>query len=238
MAPLFRGTGYERAMKEALEYVVASSPRRSVFQDLRRKFVFVAKGGDASLEEGGDRLDELIDAVLYSKTVRITYARFSGKVSHLTIEPLSIVVYEHQLYVIARSRVDGVHPYRFSRISSADILPSRFSYPRPTEYDPDQLFTNSFGIFLGEGPTEEVRVKLAPRWATYALSHRWHRTQQVDVTPRGVIVTVHVRVTPEVAAWILSFGRDAQVLSPPALKALIARDATALARLYAAPKRE
>lgn len=234
LAALFRGTDYERGMREALEYVISNTSRRSLFQDLQRKFVFVAKGGDSSLPEAGQLLDELIEAVLHSNRVRIRYKRFAGATSHLTLEPLSIVVYEHQLYVLATSRGHDVHPYRFSRIAEVDVQTSRFRYPSKAEYDPEQILANCLGIYLGAGPVEEVRIRLAPAWRTYAVTHRWHQTQKTELVPKGVLVTLSVRITPEVVAWVLGFGADAEVLAPSSLRAQIGRHANAMAKRYRA----
>jgi predicted DNA-binding transcriptional regulator YafY len=233
LATLFRGTTYESRMREALAYLVAQSPRRSLFQNLDRKFVFVGKGGDASLADSREWLDEVIEGVLRSRRVRIRYTRFRGEETQLTVEPLTMAVYEHQLYVIGRSRADGVHPYRFSRILEADVEAAKFDYPKPTEYDPEELFAKGFGIYLGEGPTEDVVVRLAPSWRTYALNHRWHRTQRVEDAPDGVIVTINTRMTPEVIAWVLAFGSEVEVLSPPHLRAKIAEHVGRAATMYA-----
>lgn len=232
LAPLFRGTTYESRMREALAYIVTQSPRRALFQNLDRKFVFVGKGGDASLADSRERLDEVIEGVLRSRRVRIRYTRFRGEEARLTIDPLTIAVYEHQLYVIGRSRVDGVHPYRFSRILEADVEAAKFDYPKVTEYDPEELFAKGLGIYLGEGPTEDVIVKLAPEWRTYALNHRWHRTQRVEVVSDGIVVTINARITPEVTAWVLAFGSEAEVLSPPSLRAKVAEHVRRLAAMY------
>jgi predicted DNA-binding transcriptional regulator YafY len=233
LATLFRGTPYESGMRQALEYLVAQSPRRALFQNLDRKFAFIGKGGDVALAESRSCLDELIDGVLRSRLVRIRYTRFSGKRERLRIEPLTIAVYEHQLYVIGRSRTSGYYPYRFSRILEAEVETTRFEYPKATEHDPDELFANGMGIHLGEGAVENVVVRLDPLWRTYALHHRWHRSQVVrDLPDGGVQVSLHARVTPEVLAWVLGFGCDAEVVSPPALRAQVAKHVRRLSATY------
>ena len=61
-----------------------------------------------------------------------------------------------------------------------------------------------------------VELKLHKQWTTYAQSHRWHDSQKVEVAADHVIVRVHVRVCPELEAWILGFGEEAEVLAPGA----------------------
>jgi predicted DNA-binding transcriptional regulator YafY len=43
---------------------------------------------------------------------------------------------------------------------------------------------------------------------------------------------MRVRVCPEVIAWVLSFGAEAQVVSPPSLRQEVAKRVGELARAY------
>ena len=88
----------------------------------------------------------------------ITYTHFEGEKEELRIEPYSIMIHDHQLYVVARRLTDHVlHPFRFSRISQADRDDKKFEYPK--NYDPAALFAGSFGIFLNDN-AELVRVSV------------------------------------------------------------------------------
>jgi predicted DNA-binding transcriptional regulator YafY len=237
LARLFRGSQYEGGMRNALAYVIRNTHRKSEFRDLHRKFVFLEKGGDSSLPEKSGILDDAIDAVLRQRAATITYQRFSSEVDELRIEPLSIIVYEHQLYVLGRSPEDGIHPYRLSRIQKLAVSEQQFEYPDRSEYDPDQVFRDSFGIYIGVSTSVDVVLRLAPIWETYSRSHRWHPSQVVKSGSDGVTITVHVRLTPEVKAWILGFGADAEVLGPAELRLEVAQDAQRLSRMYGGARR-
>ncbi len=141
-------------------------------------------------------------------------------------------MHDHQLYVVGRDGEGGLHPYRFSRISSVDVLDDTFEYPGRTEYDPEQVFRDSFGIFL-DLAVQDVELKLHKQWATYAQSHRWHDSQKVEVAADHVVVRMRVRVCPELEAWILGFGEEAEVLAPAALRTRIAKRVVALSQVYA-----
>jgi hypothetical protein len=94
-----------------------------------------------------------------------------------------------------------------------------FEYPARTEFDPHQLFADSFGIWLGQdSQVETVELRLHPKWTTHAKSHRWHRKQRVEVVDGGVKLTVEVKISPEVEAWVLGFGADAEVIRPASLE--------------------
>jgi len=232
--PLFEGSTYERGIREAARDVVGRTRRRSVFKDIDRKFWFLRRGGEVALLDRSAQLDEIIEAVLHHRVLSVEYTRFTGAAQHLRIEPLSIVVHDHQFYVVARDGEGKLHPYRFARIRAVDALDQTFEYPSRNEYDPGQVFRDSFGIFLLGKPVQDVVLKLKKNWATYAQSHRWHASQTVTVAPDHVLVRMHVRVCPELEAWILGFGEEAQVVGPKALRERIEKRVGEMRRGYSA----
>lgn len=111
-------------------------------------------------------------------------------------------------------------------------------YPAELEYSPRQLFALALGVYLrpSEVPSALVVVRLAPRWAAHAKSHRWHDSQQVDNATDGVFAKLAVRVCPELEAWVLSFGDEAEVLEPLSLRERIAERKRRQGALYARPE--
>jgi predicted DNA-binding transcriptional regulator YafY len=219
--PLFEGSSYQAGIREALQQVIGRTKRGSVFKDIDRKFWFLARGGELALLDRAHLLDEVIEAVLQHHVISVEYTRFEGTTTRMRLEPLSIAVHDHQLYVIARGDDARLHPYRFSRLTDVDVLDESFPYPTRSEYDPAQVFRDSFGIFLNL-PVEDVELKLARRWASFARTHRWHTSQVVDVARDHVRVKLHVRVCPELEAWIRGFGADVEVVTPVGLREKVA----------------
>lgn len=234
LSKLFEGSSYENGIAAALTYVVQRTRHRKVFRDIERKFFFVRQGGEVSLPSNAPMLDELVEGILKQKQCRIRYLPFDDAVETAElIEPLSVAIYDHQIYIIGRSPT-RVRCYRFSRIREVEVIATAFEYPSRTEFDPEQLFDSSFGIFISpEFEVEDIRIKLALRWKNYALTHRWHRSQKVAVTKESVIISLHTRVCPELQQWILSFGEEAEVLAPSRLRSAIAARIVQMARIYA-----
>ena len=234
LATLFERTELGAAMQEATKRLVKRAKHPIQFEDIDRKFFFHVRGGEVALPKGANNLKMIVRALLAGKVLRIDYVDFQGKPhKRLDVEPLSIVVYEHQLYLVGASRERPLHPYRFSRIQYVDVLDRRFEYPPPAEYDPRQAFRDSLGIFLDpELPIERVSVRLHERWKTHVRAHRWHESQSIDVDDDGVIVHFRVRLCQELERWILGFGEDAEVLAPPRLRREIARRIGAARSLY------
>jgi predicted DNA-binding transcriptional regulator YafY len=224
--PLFEGSSYQAGIREALQQVIGRTKRGSVFKDIDRKFWFLARGGELALLDRAHLLDEVIEAVLQHRVISVEYTRFEGVTTRMRLEPLSIAVHDHQLYVVARGDDGRLHPYRFSRLTDVDVLDESFPYPTRSEYDPAQVFRDSFGIFLNL-PVEDVELKLAKRWASFARTHRWHTSQVVDIARDHVRVRLHVRVCPELEAWIRGFGAEVEVVAPVGLREKVERQGPA-----------
>jgi predicted DNA-binding transcriptional regulator YafY len=228
--PLFQGSGYQAGIRDALADVIGRTRRRAVFKDIDRKFWFLRRGGEVGLFERAPLLDEAIEAVLHHKIIAIEYTRFDGSVERLRLSPLSIVVHDHQLYVIGQTE-EGLHPYRFSRIVSVDVLDEAFHYPSRSEYDPERAFRDSFGVFL-DRPVANVELRLHARWSTYARTHRWHDSQVVRVRRDHVEIQLRVGLCPELEAWILGFGEQAEVIAPSELRQRVAAHQVRAAAKY------
>ncbi len=239
LSKLFEGTSYEKGMRDLVQYVSHDAIHPERFQDSRRQFVFMVRGGEKALPEKEELLEEVVDALQRCRGLQIRYRDFDGGRHSVRIEPLSLAVYDHQLYVIGRARGRTPHPYRFSRIEAAESVGRAFPYPDKDSYDPERVFADSFGIFVNEKyPVERIEISLARRWATFVRSHRWHRSQESFVRAGRVHVRVRVRICREVISWILGFGADVRVIHPPSLGQRITRLAQQMAKAHRRPSQD
>ena len=236
LARLFEGTSFEAGMHDLVHYVSRDAFHPERFQDSRRQFVFLVRGGEKALPENEELLEEVVDALQRRRGLRIRYRGFDGARRTVRIEPLSLAVYDHQLYVIGRPRGGSTHPYRFSRIEAAETAGGTFQYPDKDSYDPERVFADSFGIAVDEKyPVTRIEVSLAARWSAFVQSHRWHRSQESFVRGGRIHLRLRVRLCPEVVAWILGFGPDVRVVEPKALRRRIARLARQMASVHGEP---
>lgn len=233
LSPLFHGTTYFEGMKKSLDRVVDGVARAGDFAHLDRRFYFHACGGEEGLRDGAENLDEVVEAVLGSRVLRFSHTTFSGRTDVVRGNALSIIVYEHQLYVIVQVGKDPPYPYRFSRMKDVTCQRRRFEYPPRRQYDPRRLFRDSLGVFVSDKfPVKRVRLRLRPRWSTYVQTHCWHESQEVEFEDDHPIVSIRVRLCPELEAWILSFGDEAEVLGPPELRERVAERVRGAGLLY------
>lgn len=237
LATLFEPSKYGVAMREALTYILEAVRAEGQFTDIDRRFFFLRRGGEPAVERPQAHLDVVVDALLEGRYLELTYKRFDAKVTIKTVRPLSIVVYEHQLYLVAYDSKTRPGIHRIARIRAAEMKPERFTYPTRSEYDPEVLFRSQFGVIVNEDePISKVVVRLAPRWRVYADDHRWHPSQQTSIENEHVIVRFELRICEELKRWIMSFGDEAEVMEPIALREEVAQKTRKAAALYEQPE--
>ncbi|HCF61741.1 MAG TPA: hypothetical protein DFS52_27560 [Myxococcales bacterium] len=235
VSELFHGTRYAQAMRDALGYVAARAPQPLPTDGLLQRFRFATRGGDPAIGEKAQVLEVVVKALLNSERLAVNYIDFAGAPRCCTFEPLTLFVYEHQLYLIGREPQLAIEALRFSRLASAHGTKQRFEYPSSAAYNLDALLHEIWGIFLGydEHALEEVIVRLAPRWRTFANSHRWHPSQQVIDADKG-LVRFFLRPCPEFRGWVLNMGSEIEVLQPNWLREWVASELKDALAIYEA----
>ena len=68
------------------------------------------------------------------------------------------------------------------------------------------------------GPVQEIVLRFSRSAAPYIQERIWHRSQQVEAVEDGeLILRMRVGIAHELKSWLMSFGPNVKVLSPPAL---------------------
>jgi predicted DNA-binding transcriptional regulator YafY len=220
-------------MHDALDLVLQRGSRLQARQAVERRYVFLVRGGESALPERAALLETIVDALENRQLIKLRHKSHLGKRLSATVQPLSLAIYDHQLYLLAKPEGGVAGPYRFSRIEEATPQGKHFKYPTANEYDPELVFADSFGVFVSPRyPLEDLELELAGHWESFVDSHRWHRTQRVEHAGDKVRIFMRVRICPEVTSWILGFGEDAFVVQPKSLRQEIKRRFALAANRY------
>ena len=79
---------------------------------------------------------------------------------------------------------------------------------------------HGYEIKYGKSKEIDARILFRPEVARYVKETRWHASQRNQPQPDGsLVVEMHLSGTRELKSWLLSFGRHAEVLAPPELRA-------------------
>jgi hypothetical protein len=131
---IFEGSKYERSVKDARDYILGE--RGDVYTDLDRKFVMHRRVDEYVLPKGTASLDEIIEALLSNSRMRFSYTDNDGRAQTTVIEPLSLVIFDQQFYMIVRRENGTYFPYRLATMNNLERLAEIFTYPSESEYSP------------------------------------------------------------------------------------------------------
>jgi predicted DNA-binding transcriptional regulator YafY len=236
--PMRESRFYASATKLIQDIDQQTPPGSAILSEWQRKLL-VKHESDYNLQgRVGLTLDTVLEALAQDQTLTFTYTDFEGHVSQRHVAPYTLVFRRDEPYLIARNleaqtiRAFTLHSFEHTRLHK-----TRFTYPTPDEYNPEKLLEYSLGVWPTDAEPDEVRLRFVPRYKTYVQRHRWHSSQRNALHPDGsVTVTLHLQTAdPELHRFILGFGHEVTVLSPPALRDAIHQRALALVQRYQTP---
>lgn len=137
-------------------------------------------------------------------------------------------------YLLANSETQGVRTFKISRVRGVQILADRFRFPR--RFSADAYFDRAAQTAAGGEEDMRVVVRFTPAVANLALESRGHQfTGIARQTDGALLCTACVSSLTEIAWWVLSYGNQAEVLSPPELREQFAQTARGMTLTYARP---
>lgn len=227
------GTSFAADLEGAIERLepAVSRAHADVARDLDTKFLAVREHTKDYRGDGSDRIDDAITALVYNNPLQGTYRKANGAESSYTLHPYTLATYKQGLYLFALDVDAGqVKTFALERFSALRRLREQ-RFPYPAGWNPHAHLAHAFGII--SGPPEEICVAFREEVAAYIRERTWHPTQTFAGMPDGrTRLRMRVANTVELRQWILSFGADAEVLSPASLAATIAGTLRAAAAQY------
>ena len=106
------------------------------------------------------------------------------------------------------------------RMQKVSTIARTFSHPRPGDADIRQLFQNSFQIWQSENSRlERIVLRFSGRAAQLVRERNWHPSQRMQELADGYLeVTLTLNSFEEIVPWILSWGRQCEVVRPARLR--------------------
>jgi len=171
----------------------------------------------------------LLDALWRGRRVRFTYERALGETAERLADPLGLVARGSVWYLVA-SRDDQLRTYRVSRIREP-MLDERESLT-PDDFDLAAYWETSTVEFRERLPRCYATFLVAPsvmRWARY----RGWRLEEEHSEGNRVRIRVRFDAEEEALQFALSFGADAEVIEPAALRTRVLEMARGTVERYA-----
>lgn len=184
----------------------------------------VRTGGTATADS--DVFRELSKALIECREARFTY-RKSGiaEPEERRVEPwhLSQVDGGWYLFGLDLDR-NALRTFALPRIGPVFVMKRQFD--RPADFDLARHLADSFGVWgpSADGKRTPVRLRFTGYAAQQLRERVWHPSQKLHPGPdaESVEATFMLGRLEELERWILSWGTNVEVLSPPSLRARIA----------------
>lgn len=228
-----KGTGLREDLDDLFDRLQAHLSRkdRVAVRNLDRK-LFDVNEAPHRYEGRADHMDDIVTALLREERLEVKHESTRGREKRFLFDPYTLVVYRKGLYLTGRSHthdevrtlaVDGFRDVRRCR-------GEKFEYP--DDYVPARFFADTFGLI--RGPVVDVRIWFSAKVAPFVKRRRWHPSQSIKPGAEGGLeLSMRVAGTTELLSWVLGFGAEAEVLSPPDLRASLREEHLAAGARYA-----
>jgi proteasome accessory factor B len=233
------GTFIQEGARDALDRMQANLLRDHghetslILKDFHKKF-FHWTEAPKDYSAHNEILDQCVKALVLQREVHMRY-RPPGKPEKMYhLRPLTLLMFKRALYLVARLLENGEdigeRTFAVERIHELTLGENGFYYPG--DYNPAQRFRDTFGLVSADRP-ERVELWFSDVVAQNVSSRRWHGSQETEPQPDGSIrLTMTLDITSELVAWILSYGKYAEVLTPESLRKRISEELAAALDRY------
>jgi predicted DNA-binding transcriptional regulator YafY len=165
---------------------------------------------------------DLAKAIEIEEVVEFDYKKLNAKIfEKRTVEPWHLACVSGQWYLLGYdSRREARRIFVLGRMQNVSTIGLAFSHPRPGDADIRQLFLNSFQIWQSENPRlEQIVLRFSGRAAQLVRERNWHPSQRLQELADGNLeITLTLNSLEEIVPWILSWGRQCEVIRPARLR--------------------
>jgi predicted DNA-binding transcriptional regulator YafY len=227
------GTMFWEAAQRAFKKIRATLGKEALkYVDRFAEVFHQTTVGAGDYSRKGELIDKLMEAIEDRRTTFITYQslRATEPVTY-DVYPYGLTYHRGSLYLVGHAvEHDAIRHWKVDRIEDARLEDLRFN--RPDDFDLQSHFAKSFGVFHGDGEVH-IKVRFAQPVARYVEESKWHASQKLTGQSDGsLLAEFDLNGTEEIMRWILSFGRNAEVVEPEELRGTIAAESLDMVGLY------
>lgn len=190
-------------------------------------------------------IDRLHDAITHKRQVRFTYTRRSIDTHNkkritqkvFTVSPYALIWKDDHYYLICnKQKYDNLMNLRIDRMKHLEILdlpvrPVSEVSPYKTELDTRDYSAKMFNMFSGEEC--EVTLKCSLKLQEEMLDRFGASIPLKAADPSHFSTKVKATLSDGLVSWIMQYGADVEVTSPPELVEMIKAKAGAISAVYA-----
>jgi predicted DNA-binding transcriptional regulator YafY len=160
----------------------------------------------------------LAKAIQIEEVVEFDYKKLDAKAfEKRTVDPWHLACVSGQWYLLGYDISRKARRiFVLGRMQNVSTIALTFSQPRPGDADIRQLFQNSFQIWQSKNARlERIVLRFSGRAAQLVRERNWHPSQRVqELANEGLEVSLTLNSLEEIVPWILSWGRQCEVIRP------------------------
>ncbi|OAA84893.1 helix-turn-helix transcriptional regulator [Clostridium ljungdahlii] len=184
-----------------------------------------------SMENLEDKISKINYSMSRGRSLSINY--FSVNKNNLTmrkIDPYDLIFKEGDWYIIGYCHMKGdIRSFKLNRVKNLKI--SKDIYMRPHTFSLKEYLDKNWGIFMGD--KIKVVIKFSEKEAAFIKDTTWHIHQHIDQLKGGkILFTIYLNELEDIKKWILSFGKNAEVIEPIELRKNIKKELEELYKRY------
>ena len=170
--------------------------------------------------KGLNLFNELLQAILTKRVLKITYAPFGKDSYQERIYPYHLKQYNDRWYLIAQAvGYDTFAHYALDRIESFEEIQMKY---KEADVDFEEYFDDVIGVTVPADEPEDIIIKVTKKRYNYIKTKPLHMSQRVvEEGDDYAVISINVKVNNELEAQLLSFGSDVEVISPASFRARI-----------------
>jgi predicted DNA-binding transcriptional regulator YafY len=171
--------------------------------------------------------DRVLKALVERRVIDLRYHPRARSAKSYVLRPYTLLLGEQELAItgaVGEPPEDGsakedepIRTFSLSRILELSLRNTRFTMPNLGQWNPEQQFAGSWGLY--PGPTEPVRIAVHPAFSDLVAERRWHPSQVVEEPGADGWIPIRFDVFTggEFRTWLLGWGPWMRVESPPEL---------------------
>lgn len=170
--------------------------------------------------KGLNLFNELLQAILSKRVLKITYAPFGKDSYQERIYPYHLKQYNDRWYLIAQAvGYETFAHYALDRIESFEEIQMKY---KEADIDFEEYFDDVIGVTVPADEPEDIIIKVTKKRYNYIKTKPLHMSQRVvEEGDDYAVISINVKVNNELEAQLLSFGSDVEVLKPASFRTRI-----------------